>query len=526
MKMKPFFPLTHAGIAVLAVSLAGLSGANAATFEWTGATNVTWSTGSNWTGTNPPPANNLTSDIARFNQATYTSQPTADNARQVAGLEFGSSSGAVNITTQTTFSRLALGSSGVTMESGSAAVSLGTSANQGVNLGASQTWTNNSASLLDVWRVENLTNTTPYTLTISGSGAGGTNLRLLVNNGQSDSTPGTVSLTVNTSGAGVTTLAGFNTFTGDTTLTSGILALNNGNALNRSALNTAGTGTVTTNVTALTIGGLKGSRNLADVITTGHNNLNALTLNPLSGTSTYSGVIANGTNARSLTKVGAGTQVLEGNNTYTGSTTVSGGTLLINGSGSIGGSGVTVNSGGTLGGTGTVTSLVTVNSGGTLSPGNSPGLAIYDGGLTLATGSNFTFELTANTADLIDRGAHYDGVDVTDGTFTLQSGVNFNLTFDGFGSSTDFTSAFWESDQSWLVFDNANIPTIDALFTVGTISTDSLGQNFSLTGGEFSFFQSDNDVYLSFTAIPEPSTWLLVACSLTLAIALRKRKAV
>ncbi|MEF7616665.1 S8 family serine peptidase [Aquincola sp. MAHUQ-54] len=68
----------------------------------------------------------------------------------------------------------------------------------------------------------------------------------------------------------------------------------------------------------------------------------------------------------SLTKTGAGTLFLTGNNTYAGGSTVAGGKLSIVGTNS---SGVTVSNGGTLGGTGTVAGTIAVLKGGVLSPG-------------------------------------------------------------------------------------------------------------------------------------------------------------
>ncbi len=76
--------------------------------------------------------------------------------------------------------------------------------------------------------------------------------------------------------------------------------------------------------------------------------------------------IDNGLYTARLTKSGAGTLFLTGNNTYSGGSTVVGGKLSILGTNS---SGVTINNGGSLGGTGTVTGQIIVLNGGVLWPG-------------------------------------------------------------------------------------------------------------------------------------------------------------
>jgi autotransporter-associated beta strand protein len=68
----------------------------------------------------------------------------------------------------------------------------------------------------------------------------------------------------------------------------------------------------------------------------------------------------------SLTKSGAGTLFLTGNNTYAGASNVTAGKLSVVGTNS---SGVTISNGGTLGGTGTVAGVINVLSGGILWPG-------------------------------------------------------------------------------------------------------------------------------------------------------------
>lgn len=99
----------------------------------------------------------------------------------------------------------------------------------------------------------------------------------------------------------------------------------------------------------------------------------------------------------SLTKSGAGSLILAGDNTYRGPTTVNGGRLAVNGSLT---SAVTVNDSGTLGGSGRIAALQ-VNSGGTVAPGNSVGTLQVAGDVNLAAGSTYAVELTPTTSDRI-----------------------------------------------------------------------------------------------------------------------------
>jgi fibronectin-binding autotransporter adhesin len=141
---------------------------------------------------------------------------------------------------------------------------------------------------------------------------------------------------LNNVGAGTLVLNSPTFHTGNTTATAGNITLSHASAIRNSALNTTGAGTVTlSNVTTPTLGGLANSgttRNLADVIDASYASVTELTLKPESGsTFTYGGVISNGASGMTLTKIGAGTQVLQGTNTYSGATTIKNGILSLSG---------------------------------------------------------------------------------------------------------------------------------------------------------------------------------------------------
>ncbi len=118
-----------------------------------------------------------------------------------------------------------------------------------------------------------------------------------------------------------------------------------------------------------------------------------LTLNGSNaGANTISGVLGNGSNGGTLsvTKTGAGTWVLSGNNTYTGTTTAVGGTLILdyttNSGTKLGGSSSTLALGGVNlelnGGTGTETGSIT-----TFNGGGQANISRISGSETLALGA-------------------------------------------------------------------------------------------------------------------------------------------
>jgi autotransporter-associated beta strand protein len=226
------------------------------------------------------------------------------------------------------------------------------------------------------------------------------------------------------------------------------------------------------------------------------------------------GVISDITTLNKTTQVvknNTGKWILSGSNTYSGTTTVNAGSLIINGNQSAATGLLTVSSGATLGGSGTIGGATTIS--GTHSPGNSPGVQTFTNGLTYATESTFVWELTANSANINDRGSFFDGVDVTGGTLTINSGVTTSLVFNGTGSTVLWSDGFWGSNQSWLVFDNVSAPVIGGVPTI-LFSQDNLGNDLTSVraGSSFNWEVQGNDIYLNYV-VPEPSTYALLVLS-------------
>ena len=170
--------------------------------------------------------------------------------------------------------------------------------------------------------------TTPATFAVAGTSSLTVNNTTTIN----DVVSGSANLTVG--GSGTLVLGGSNTFTGGTTINSGVVQLNSTNALQNSvvSLNTPGGLTFSTGVGSVALGGLQdGSAapidlTMSDLSSPPSPNV-ALTLGNSNsgGNASYSGKLT----ASSLTKIGTNTQTLTGNNSFTGTITVSNGTLAI-----------------------------------------------------------------------------------------------------------------------------------------------------------------------------------------------------
>lgn len=302
----------------------------------------------------------------------------------------------------------------------------------------------------------------------------------------------------------------------------------------RAGGNTTGSGTtLDLNGFNQTVGGLFNSNGTLH-ITNNSATASVLTIHSTANWSTDSATnkttIEDGVGQVSLVKTGSFSQTLVGTHTYTGQTTVSNGTLIINGNISTS-SLTTVESGATLGGVGTVGGMI-VN--GTLSPGNSPGTLTVDGGtLQLGAGGNLNWQVydVGGAA-----GVGYDSVNLTNGAtldLSLLAAItpfNINLwSLSGIASDVNGDAINFDNTQSytWTLFASNNaISGFDASYFNILVGANNGTSGFtnSLGGGFFSvgLGDSNTDLVLNFTPVPEPRAVLLGALGL-LAL-LRRRK--
>ena len=203
----------------------------------------------------------------------------------------------------------------------------------------------------------------PYAVAITA----GANLKFYRGSNKSffDIITGAGSVIVANSPTAKVRLVSDNTYTGPTTISSGVLMIGQGNP------------------------GEPGS-----LVSSVVNNSGSLIFNRVENL-TYAGAI-NGVGT--VEKQAAGTLMLTGSNTYTGTTTVSGGTLLVNGV--IGASSVAVTNG-TLGGNGVISGPVVIQSAGRLAPGASIGTLTISNSLTLASDAVMELNAATGTNDLV-----------------------------------------------------------------------------------------------------------------------------
>ena len=243
-----------------------------------------------------------------------------------------------------------------------------------------------------------------------------------------------------------------------------------------------------------------------DTLTLSGNTNTDITLNGTvtmnaAGNINISGASANLIGVGGLTKTGPGTLTLGGTNTYTGPTTVAAGVLAVNGSLSSGTT-TTVETSGTLAGSGVLNGPTVIQ--GTHSPGNSPGLQSFTNSVSYASSAHLAWELTANTTS--GRGTVFDGIDVNNtGSLAVTSGAAMDLVL---GGTVNFTNAFWWLSREWLVIDLRDSATAadGNTFGINSITLDSTPYDPSAYGS-FGVVRKDGStghdaVSLTWTPVP------------------------
>lgn len=344
------------------------------------------------------------------------------------------------------------------------------------------------------------------------------------------------------SGAGVLTLTGNNTYMGGTTIAAGTLAISSNNNLGDSKytpMNISG-GTLRINGTSL--------HNL-DTRAINWDSFNGgLAVADANNTFTVANAISG---SGSLTKSGAGTLALTGLNTYTGATAVNAGTLSVS-AGSINGTSQINLNGGVLnyssatglsrnvvvnGGnfkynsasafTGTLTlnsgrvsgsgnlgsTTLSIGSNVTLAPGNSPGTT-SSGTQTWASLGTYQWELNevASSGGVRGNDPGWDWDNITGNlNITATSGSKFTIDIVGLNlsNSPGVVTGFDESQNySWTIASvSGSISGFDP--AVFNLMTSNFMDNNSFTG-TFSIAQQGSDINLMYTAVPEPSSWVLL----------------
>ena len=305
---------------IIALAFAGFaaSSALAAPLTWSGATDGTWGTSTNWTPDQVPAPDDTLTILGPSNMDGALTINISD-AASGGSINFNSTSAtSVLNTTSGTNQTLTLGSASVNgVTTGSGAITIGSiTANQGVNvaLGANQTWTVGAGALSVVNTISGA-----FSLTKEGNGA----LQLGPLNTGTGPTNSFVGFTLNAGSAEVA---------GNNVLGSGSLTINGG------TLNARGVSRTFSNNAAIggnfTLGGASQGANAITLSGTADlaGGTRTITVDA-TGNAVMSGIVSNG----GLVKSGSGRlDLTNASNSYAGTTTIQNGTLLVTSTGALG----------------------------------------------------------------------------------------------------------------------------------------------------------------------------------------------
>jgi autotransporter-associated beta strand protein len=261
----------------------------------------------------------------------------------------------------------------------------------------------------------------------------------------------------------------------------------------------------------------------------------------------YNGAIQ-GDAATQVVKVDLGTEYLGGNSTYGGGTSVNSGVLIAGASGSLGTGPVSVAGGAQLGvDTGaTLTNALVLAAGATLSGRGAfspPGGVTFAGGATVLPGNqiggqyvsalSFGTPVTFGTGGIygfsVENASGSAGIDYSTlniaGSLTISSTPVSPFTIavisinseSGTPGMSNFNSA---QAYSWTLVTAGSI----AGFNPADFSVTTANFQNPLDGGSFLVGEVGNTLDLSFTPVPEPSTWMLLMAGLAAAGASLRRR--
>lgn len=494
--------------------------ANAQTWDG-GGSNSNWSTADNW-NPNTAPVNNGTANVVFAGSSGLT--PNVDTPWSVNQLAFNSAS------------NFSLGGSAITLQSNSTGT-LAAVRNFGAAL-----QTVNSAIVFGITNGDQQFNAQVGSLSFTNTVTTGAN-RLTLNGPGNISLSGAISGSGRTVGGVLTSIQSVSTFTGQLTLSgnntfAGTVIMLNGALVVAGDAPKGAAGALGNSSQAIMLGNtsanadntpsmlINGAHTVARDVVLSNNYTNTIAIGGNSAhTSTYSGTISLGTtagrlgtltaatsgtvrftgnivgggsdNADAIEKTGAGTVVLSGaGNTYSGTTAVNQGTLLVNSNFAGSGGAISVAANATLGGTATVDRSVSVAANGILLAG--------DGtlGSTLTLSNNLTLSDGAVISLALGAAGTHSALARTGGTWSL------------------------DSDQAFSFLDLGATVGIYTNIVTGLAANPGVsGWTITNAGWAGTFSYDAGNVSLNLSAVPEPSTWMLLVSSLLfVTILARKRR--
>jgi len=219
-------------------------------------------------------------------------------------------------------------------------------------------------------------------------------------------------------------------------------------------------------------------------------------------------LIVNGTSLAGSGNVtvasGARVQV-DGGLTTSGQITLNGGTLRVDGT--VGAGGAFNFNGGTVTGGGTINRVLVIDNGDVIAPGNSTG-TLNTVAQTWGGGGSYLWEIASVDAG---AGTGWDLLNITGALNVTASGASpfeIRITSLGIDQLPGLLAGFDQfANYSWRIAStSAGIAGFDeSLFALNT------GDFANVYSGEFGLSVSGGDLYLNYTAVPEPGTWGLLA---------------